>query len=340
MTKSTVVVTVDVEDFFLPRPPVDTVLAQWGGVGYGVPRIMDILEDHGARGTFFVDVYNRVTLDEGLLREACQEIDRRGHEVGLHTHPAFPSGRRGYGMEQVLSRYDLAWQTDFIRQGRDMITSWIGRPPRSHRAGGYGANLDTLRALAACQITIDSSLLTGYALCGLNGLLSSSNTPSRLESMLEIPISVTRTSYKARVMGRQWALLAMTKKVDPDWAGLFELKRQILALRNSGLTPLVIMLHSYALLDVGRSFRPVLEAEKKFRALISWLSAQKDLVLSPLGQYVDRMESCPDRIIKDSIPEVEIFVDQFDRQTIRWLAGRVQWSHAALLLDWLKGQKR
>jgi peptidoglycan/xylan/chitin deacetylase (PgdA/CDA1 family) len=340
VTRSTVIVTVDVEDFFLPRPPVDTVLARWGGVGYGAPRIMDILEDHGTRGTFFVDVYNRVTLDEGLLREACQEIVRRGHEVGLHTHPAFPSGRRGYGMEQVLSRYDLAWQTDFIRRGRDMITRWIGRPPRSHRAGGYGANLDTLRALAACGITIDSSLFSGYVHCGLNGLLSYRNAPSRWESVLEIPISVTGTSFIARVGRRKWTLLTMTKKVDPDWAGLFELKRQILALRDAELDPLVIMLHSYALLDVGGSFRPVPAAERKFRELISWLSAQEDLELATLSQFVDRMESGAARIIKDSIPQVEIFIDQFDRQTLRWLAGRIQWSHAGMLFDWLKRKKR
>lgn len=340
MTRTAVIITVDVEDFFLPRPPVDTVLGQWRGVGYGVPRIMEILEDHGARGTFFVDVYNRVTLDEGLLREACREIDRRGHEVALHTHPAFPSGRRGYGMAQVMSRYGLVWQTDFIRRGRDLIVRWIGRPPRSHRAGGYGANLNTLRALSNCEITIDSSLFSGYAHCGLNGLLSHRNTPSQWESVVEIPISVTRISCKARFGERQWTLFAMTKKVDPDWAGLPELKRQVLALKEAGLDPLVLMLHSYALLDVGRSFRPLHEAERKFRALISWLAAQEDLVLTTLGQYVDRWASGPDRIARDAIPEVEIFVDQFDRQTLRWLARRIQWSHALLLFDWVKGKRR
>ena len=132
----------------------------------------------------------------------------------------------------------------------------------------------------------------------------------------------------------------MNKKVDPDWAGLFELKRQIVALRNAGLDPLVIMLHSYALLDVGRSFRPVPAAEKKFRELISWLSAQEDLVLTSLEDYVDRMESSPTQIIGTAIPQVEIFVDQFDRQTILWLAGRIQWSHAAMLIDWLKGKRK
>lgn len=340
MSKTAVIVTVDVEDFFLPRPPIDAVFGQWRGVGYGVPRIMEILEDHGARGTFFVDVYNRVTLDEGLLREACREIHGRGHEVALHTHPAFPSGRRGYGMEQVMSRYDLAWQTNFIGRGRDLIARWIGCAPRSHRAGGYGANLDTLRALSSCEITIDSSLFSGYPHCLLNGLLSRRNTPSQWESVLEIPISVTRTSCKARFAERQWTIFAMTKKVDPDWAGLCELKRQILALRTADLEPLVLMLHSYALLDVGRSFRPLPEAERKLRALIAWLAAQKDLVLSTLDQYVDRRENGPGRIIKDSIPEVEIFVDQFDRQTLRWLARRMQWSHALLLLNWLKGRKR
>ncbi len=92
------VLTVDVEDFFLPRPPCDTYRAEIGGKAFGAPLIMDLLEEQGGRGTFFVDVYNRRTVTEEIVRRTCVEIAERGHEVALHTHPVFPEGRRGYGM--------------------------------------------------------------------------------------------------------------------------------------------------------------------------------------------------------------------------------------------------
>ncbi|MCZ8109089.1 MAG: polysaccharide deacetylase family protein, partial [Burkholderiales bacterium] len=116
-----VVVTVDVEDFFEPRPPFDTYCAQVGSEAWGVPRIMDILEQHGGRGTFFVDVYNRRTVSEDLIAECVREIDARGHEVGLHTHPAFPVGKRGYGMAQTMKAHSLAEQTAFVADGVAMI---------------------------------------------------------------------------------------------------------------------------------------------------------------------------------------------------------------------------
>jgi len=49
------------------------------------PRILDLLEQHGARATFFV-----IGERAGRHRDLVAEIVRRGHEVGHHTltHPA------------------------------------------------------------------------------------------------------------------------------------------------------------------------------------------------------------------------------------------------------------
>jgi len=250
------VVTVDVEDFFEPRPPFDTYRAEIGNRAYGTPLIMDLLERHGGRGTFFVDVYNRRTVTEQIIAETMREIDTRGHEVGLHTHPAFPEGRRGYGMAQTMRTLDLVAQTDFIREGIELIDRWIGKRPVSHRAGGYGADYNTLRALAANGISIDSSLFFGYPYCKLNDPPLSANAPVCAEGVLEIPVTVTRCDLMLGPFKKAPRILSLIKKLDPDWCSPGELRRQIKALINAGTNPIILFLHSYSLIDIEKDFRP------------------------------------------------------------------------------------
>lgn len=250
------VVTVDVEDFFEPRPPFDTYRAETDGRAYGAPLIMDLLERYNGYGTFFVDVYNRRTVNEQLIAEATREIDARGHEVGLHTHPAFPEGRRGYGMAQTMCSLGLAAQTDFIREGIELIERWTGKRPVSHRAGGYGADYNTLRALAANGISLDSSLFFGYPYCKLNDPPLGVNAPVYAEGVLEIPVTVTRCDLTVGPFRRAPRLVSLIKKLDPDWCSPGELKRQIEALLKAGTNPIVLFLHSYSLIDIEKGFRP------------------------------------------------------------------------------------
>lgn len=250
------VVTVDVEDFFEPRPPLDTYRGRLDGRDHATPRIMDILERHGGRGTFFVDVQNRRTVSEDLVAGVTREIAQRGHEVGLHTHPAFPEGQRGYGMAQTMKALPAEAQSRFVAEGAALIEAWTGRRPVSHRAGGYGANYDTLAALEASGIEIDSSVFHGYPHCGLNHPPLTVNAPVRHGEVLEIPVTVTRCDLALGPFRRAPRLLSMVKKLDPDWCSPGELRRQIEAVLASGERIVVLFLHSYSLIDIERGFRP------------------------------------------------------------------------------------
>ncbi|WP_100961735.1 polysaccharide deacetylase family protein [Bosea sp. FBZP-16] len=263
------VVTVDVEDFFEPRPPIDTYRGRIGGRDHATPRIMDIVERHGGRGTFFVDVQNRRTVSEELVAGVTCEIAERGHEVGLHTHPAFPEGRRGYGMAQTMKALDREAQTEFVRQGAELIETWTGRRPVSHRAGGYGANYDTLAALEANGITIDSSVFSGYPYCGLNEPPLTVNAPVRRGRVLEIPVTVTGCELALGSFSRAPRLFSMVKKLDPDWCSPGELRRQIEAVLADGERIVVLFLHSYSLIDIERGFRPDERACATLEALLS-----------------------------------------------------------------------
>ena len=74
------------------------------------PRVLDLLDRHGVRATFFC-------IAENALRhpDLCREIVRRGHAVENHSrfHPfSFPMmGLRGLRRELSAAQHDIAWIT-------------------------------------------------------------------------------------------------------------------------------------------------------------------------------------------------------------------------------------
>jgi hypothetical protein len=328
------VATVDVEDFFLPRPPVDTYRAVIDGRGYGTPLIMDLLEEQDGRGTFFVDVCNRTTVDETLIADTLREIDARGHEVGLHTHPSFPEGMRGYGMAQTMRALTYEKQLEFIREGVEHIERVIGKRPVSHRAGGYGANRNTLRALAAEKFGIDSSLLYGYPYCDLNSSLMSINRPLMAEGLLEIPVTVTRCELALGSAKSALQLLAMTKKLDPDWCSPGELLRQVAALHQSQCDTIVLFLHSYSFLDVERGFAPKRKAIEKFRQFLTSLRSTyggRFITIAEAGASIAMESAATAAPSPEVLPVVRSDLLWTHRELTFWLFRQARLRHLRLL---------
>ena len=324
------VLTVDTEDFFEPRPPFDTYRAEIEGTAFGAPLIMDLLEQNSGRGTFFVDVYNRRTVSEDTVRRTCIEVAQRGHEVALHTHPAFPHGQRGYGMAQTMGALSLAEQTKFVRHGVDLLTQWTGTRPATHRAGGYGANYDTLRALAANQVFVDSTF-HGYPNCGLNEPPLCVNRPVRWEGVLEIPVTVTLNRFAVGGFGRHVTLASMVKKIDPDWCSPQELRRQIAGALSSGLDPIILFLHSYSLLDIDAGFRPSRRAINVLGGLLS------DIRNTFRGKLVTLREAAAGLDVslhQDELPpEVEFNLTGAEWRTGLWLMRNLRPRHIKILMQ-------
>lgn len=334
MSRPQVVVTVDVEDFFLPRPPFDTYRAETAEGAHGSPLIMDVVERHGGRGTFFVDVYNRTTVSEELVAQSVREIAERGHEAALHTHPAFPSGRRGYGMAQTMKALSLDEQTRFVAEGAAMIERWTGRRPVSHRAGGYGANYDTLTALARNGIAYDSSVFHGYPHCGLNEPPLTINTPKHHSGVFEIPVSVTRNELYAGPV----RLVAMNKKLDPDWCSPRELERQVDAMMQPLRGPIILFLHSYSLLDIERGFRPSPAAVARLDRILAYCvgrGAELVTLETAAKSWEQVAGTAP-----DALPTIRAQLAGRDIDQALWMAQRLRWRHFRILGDIMRRQDR
>ncbi|USI74099.1 polysaccharide deacetylase family protein [Sphingomonas morindae] len=160
---------------------------------FGVPWLMDRLEAHGLKGLFFVDPMPALVHGDGLVADMVGPILARGHEVQLHAHvewlafaatpPLAPRGRD-------LARFPPAEQARLIACARALLIAAGAPPPTAFRAGNFGANDDTLRALGQLGLLWDMSANPAYAGrgCGIAGAADRVR-PWRAHGVTEIPVS-------------------------------------------------------------------------------------------------------------------------------------------------------
>ncbi len=133
----------------------------------GIQYQMERLNEHGLKAVFFVDPLPALIWGPRAVSEIVEPILKAGHDVQLHIHsewlefaPGKPlSGKTG----RNISDFTLAEQIWLISKGIDLLVQSGAPRPVAFRAGNYGANDDTLRALAACGIQYDTSFCPGIA---------------------------------------------------------------------------------------------------------------------------------------------------------------------------------
>jgi hypothetical protein len=138
--------------------PIDCHLAGYGiadaapcDVIYrrAVPRLLDLLDELGLHGVFFV-----VARDAAQQRRLLRRITDRGHEIASHslTHPQPFRG---------LSDGELARETAVSRQA---LADAIGAPILGFRAPAWDVDGRVLRAVAAAGYRYDASVFPSPAL--------------------------------------------------------------------------------------------------------------------------------------------------------------------------------
>jgi len=259
--------------------------------------------------------------------------------VALHVQPEIPRGKRGYRIEQVISRYELEEQIKIIERGAELLDRWIGRSPRAHRAGGYGANYDTLTALGKCNLLIDSSMFYGHDIGGLNEPLLTINAPKVWNQVLEVPITVTLNQYILKFLTRKFKVFELYKKVDLGWSDLKELKVQIWELRKMGINPIIVFLHSYSFVDVRGSFGPDRRIENNFRELVQWIGMLEGTDVLTVGKFYDIYRG-ENFVSNNEVPIVTSLVNDFELGDIFRTIRNLRPSHLRIISNFLQRELR
>ena len=85
MKKTIVTITVDTE--FSTHKEDMGIFGRIGNQEYGVPKLLELLDGHGFKATFFLDVYTNKKGYLDSFKEICRELKHKGHDLQLHTHP-------------------------------------------------------------------------------------------------------------------------------------------------------------------------------------------------------------------------------------------------------------
>jgi peptidoglycan/xylan/chitin deacetylase (PgdA/CDA1 family) len=125
-----------------PRTPGYISRGQYGAF-VGVPRVLELLNEHQVPGTFFVPGANAETYPD-LVRSMA----KAGHEVAHH----------GYLHEKVGS-LEPAVERDVMQKGMDALEKTLGKRPVGYRSPAWDLSNISLSLFDEFGLLYDSSLM-------------------------------------------------------------------------------------------------------------------------------------------------------------------------------------
>lgn len=159
---------------------------------YGLPYQLKLLKRHGLKGVFLVDALFASVHGQEYLRKVVDLIRNEGQEVQLHLHTEWVErvesllpGKAG----RHIREFTLDEQALLIRHGIEALKTCGVEKVTAFRAGNFGANFDTLRALKRNGILYDTSYNYPYlgSACALN-TDEAVMQPTLLEGIFEFPV--------------------------------------------------------------------------------------------------------------------------------------------------------
>jgi hypothetical protein len=250
--KTRVYITVDVECAEerrvggITQPPQGYDLRMWGRFrnqkkDLGIDLIMRELEACGHRATFFLEPLGSSHFGIDGLREVCTALRERGHDVQLHAHPVQKQvswWTQGLAPPaDDMADYSVAEQTLLLEEGLGLLVR-CGVPRsdlNAFRAGNFGANNSTWKALARAKLRLDSSLNLNYL--GKNCRIEWPRPETGLfdtgEGVWELPISNFREA------GGTFRHLQLTA------VSLREIGHYLDQARRHGIREVTIVTHSF-----------------------------------------------------------------------------------------------
>ncbi len=173
----------------------------YGGAKSGnhaLPKILETLGRYNLQGVFLVEPLFSTRAGLRYLTDVIRLLIDARQEIQMHMHPAWIDEARPPIMKSALTKrgsmssYSLDEQTELISIGVDLLQQAGAPRPVAFRAGSFAANRNTLRALAANNMTYDLSSNACFpgSMPDIHANNSEMNDVSYLEGIYEYPMSV------------------------------------------------------------------------------------------------------------------------------------------------------
>lgn len=272
-------ITIDTEEMNTPfwRGDYDTPIIRHKNT---TGLLNEIFNHFQVKATYFTSVFQEWYFQDGEVQKLLGELKDADHDIQLHTHPIWIDPKR----REHMWMFTLEEQIDLLEKGVSFIEKHTGKAPLAHRAGAYGLNHDTLKALKETNVPLDSSMYYGHSNCKVQW---TKNSVLEKDGLVIYPISCFDRVTK--VMGV--SVKQKIAKTDIDSCSLDELIKVIEKFREEGVRVYDFFLHSYSLLkrDVrGNRFEVCERQVAKLKGFLKYISEQEDIEVITVSDFYNR----------------------------------------------------
>lgn len=257
---------------------------------YGLPRTLERLNHYGLKGVFFTEPLFSRRFGHAALEEIVGLVLAAGQEIQLHLHtewadeaePPLVPGLRD--KRQHLWMFDCAEQELLIRLGLDLLEKAGGKGINAFRAGSFGMNIETWRALAKIGIPFDSSF---------NGLFASTREDLASYVTVHQPMDVAGVwSYPMTIFEDARGHL---RHAQLGACSFSELEWLLWRAAEEEWASVVLLSHNFELMNQAKT-APDPVVTKRFERLCRFLASNTDafetsgfqgLIPQPRAQAVD-----------------------------------------------------
>lgn len=275
--KTNVLLTVDTElspgwhinDGISVRGNLDSSIYGTPNGAYGLPFQLRTLSEYGLKAVFFVEALSPLATDLAPLQEVVNLVENAGQETQLHVHTEWLAAAKdnplGNHIGQYLHQFSVDEQTHIIGMAKRYLEQCGVSSVTAFRAGNYGANNDTLKALANNGISFDSSY--NYTYQGKDCQIQTAEMltrPTLKDGVWEVPI----TCFVDRPGSFRHAQLCA--------CSFRELSQMLLKAHAANADTFVIVSHSFELLNRARTRANKLVV-RRFLRLCRFLAERQDV---------------------------------------------------------------
>jgi hypothetical protein len=245
----------------------------------GISRKLELLAEYGQKAVFFVDPMPALVWGVAAIEDIVGPIIAAGQDVQLHCHTEWlglagsanplASGRTG----RTIADFPFEEQCAILAYAQHTLMAAGAPAPVAFRAGNYGANDDTLRALASLGIGYDSShcpALTGTGDCRIS-LGDDIRDPVRHHGVIEVPVGTIGSLGGGQRHAQITAL------------SLAEMLAAIAHARDTGRESFTLVSHSFELIN-RRKLAVNRIVRRRFTGLLRALASMRGVTT---GTYAD-----------------------------------------------------
>jgi len=262
----------------------NSVFAEISGKDYGVGLISDTLQKAGFRGSFFVDTCAEDLFGEEIVLKTARLLSQKNQDVQIHAHP----------QKGEFCQISDNGKRRIIDRGCNLIFKATGKLPTAFRAGSYMMDEESFPLLKEYDIIADCSNFSG-----VSPLAVTNNSVKRVGEIYEIPVSYYRLFFSPlislynNIAGKK-AFYGGNCKIDINWMNINGMKRVCKKFLSSGISVMVIFLHSFSFIDWGKMNRygkdeRIIRRDiiRRFEDFVTFLQSEENVQVVTMRELTD-----------------------------------------------------